>query len=108
MKKTTLIAGVIAASVIAPYPILAAPSDRSAELSTTQPLSKSESMWFRGDFLPVEYYDEIIDQSGVYALSEAPNGYQWIRIDDAAYLTNVASGYIADIAVDLRYQEELS
>ena len=100
MKQTQLLAGVFAASMFAPLPTVAAAGRTQINAPQTSSAKRSD-MWLKGDYLPVEYYDEVIDGPNPYNLHLAPNGYQWIRIDDAAYLTNIESGFITEVEVDL-------
>ena len=36
-----------------------------------------------------------------YDLREAPPGYRWVIVDEDAYLTQVATGLVAEAVIDL-------
>lgn len=65
------------------------------------PPGHAKKIWGKGEYLPVEYRTVYIDDWGHYDLRDAPRGYRWVRVDEDAYLVEVASGLIAEVIVDL-------
>jgi Ni/Co efflux regulator RcnB len=59
--------------------------------------------WRRGDRLPPGYRDSayVIPDPVVYRLRPPPPGYYWVRVDNNAVLAAVATGVVADVAINL-------
>ena len=65
------------------------------------PPGHAKKIWGKGEYLPVDYRDHYFEDWRRYDLREAPPGYRWVIVDQDAYLTEVASGLIADAIIDL-------
>lgn len=52
----------------------------------------------RGEYLPVEYRGEILEDWEGAGLNDPEAGSEWVRVDDLAYLINLTSGFIKDTA----------
>lgn len=50
----------------------------------------------RGDYLPVQYRGEIIDDWKGAGLTKPKKGYEWVRVGASAYLINLTGGFIKD------------
>jgi Ni/Co efflux regulator RcnB len=59
--------------------------------------------WRRGDRLPPEYRASayVIPDAAVYHLRPPPRGYCWVRVDNNAVLTAVATGVVVDVSLNL-------
>lgn len=59
--------------------------------------------WHRGDRLPPAYRAQayVIPSPAVYRLRPPPAGYYWVRVDNNAVLTAVATGVVVDVALNL-------
>jgi Ni/Co efflux regulator RcnB len=59
--------------------------------------------WHRGDRLPMEFRAPVyvVPDVAVYHLRPPPPGYCWVRVDNNAVLTVVATGVVVDVALNL-------
>ncbi|WP_112061649.1 RcnB family protein [Hyphomonas pacifica] len=65
------------------------------------PPGHAKKMWKRGEYLPADYRDDYFEDWRRYDLREAPPGYRWVIVDEDAYLTQVATGLVAEAVIDL-------
>ena len=65
------------------------------------PPGHAKKLWKRGDYLPIEYRDYYLSGWQHYNLRKAPHGYRWVRVDNDAYLTQIATGLVAEAVIDL-------
>ncbi len=65
------------------------------------PPGHAKKMWKRGEHLPSSYREQRFDDWRRYDLREAPAGYRWVRVDNDAYLTQVATGLVAEAIMNL-------
>lgn len=65
------------------------------------PLGHAKKMWKRGEYLPVIYRDHYFNDWRRHDLREAPPGYRWVLVEENAYLTQIATGLVTDVVIDL-------
>ncbi len=65
------------------------------------PPGHAKKIWSRGEYLPADYRDHYFGDWRRYDLREAPPGYRWVRVDEDAYLTEVATGLIVEAMIGL-------
>lgn len=65
--------------------------------------AKAQRRWTRGQRLPLEYRSSryIIQDYSSYDLPPPPRGYGYVRYDDDVLLTQMASGLITRVLVDI-------
>ncbi|WP_169332270.1 RcnB family protein [Henriciella marina] len=99
MLKTTLLTGMVlglAATGQAGPPASYDDPEAFRESSTggdTQPAS-----FDGGEYLPVEYRGDILKNWEDAGLNEPEEEFEWVRVNDRAYLINLTSGFIKDTA----------
>ena len=59
--------------------------------------------WHRGERLPIEFRAPayVVPDVAIYHLRPPPPGYYWVRVDNNAVLTAVATGIVVDVAFNL-------
>lgn len=65
------------------------------------PPGHAKKIWGKGDYLPREYREVHFGDWERYNLRPAPRGYRWVLVEDDVYLTDVATGLITDVVIDL-------
>lgn len=65
------------------------------------PPGHAKKLWKRGEYLPIDYRDRRFNDWDRYDLRRAPAGYDWVRVDNDVYLTQIATGLVADVVLDL-------
>lgn len=67
------------------------------------PLGYYVHEWRRGERLPIAYRAPmyVIPNIAVYHLRPPPPGYCWVRVDNNAVLTAIATGVVVDVAFHL-------
>ena len=58
---------------------------------------KSPSEFERGDYLPIQYRGNLLNHWRTEGLREPDTGFDWVRVDQYAFLINPTSGFIRDI-----------
>ncbi|HPF23345.1 MAG: RcnB family protein [Hyphomonas sp.] len=65
------------------------------------PPGHAKKMWKQGEYLPLEYRGDYFDHWQHYDLRSPPPGYRYVVVDRDVYLTQVATGLIAEAIIDL-------
>jgi hypothetical protein len=65
------------------------------------PPGHARKMWKKGEYLPLEYRGDYFDNWSRYELRSPPPGYRYVVVDSDVYLTQVATGLIAEALIDL-------
>ena len=65
------------------------------------PPGHAKKIWGKGQYLPAEYRAIHIEDWQRHDLRPAPRGYRWVRVDEDAYLVEIASGLIAEALIGL-------
>lgn len=66
------------------------------------PSGPSVKPFKRGDYLPVEYRGNFIEDRSGLGLKTAPDGYRWVRVDGKAYQIRITTGLITDTRLLLK------
>ena len=65
------------------------------------PPGQAKKIFNQGQRLPAAYYAQnrtyVLANPGQYELPVAPSGYQWVRVDNDAYLVRSQTGVISDV-----------
>ncbi len=102
-KLTFFVAAIIGSGLAAQ----ADPPHRSHELPPglakqgKVPPGHAKKLWGKGEYLPAEYRTVYLEDWERYDLRPAPRGYRWVLVEDDVYLTDVATGLITDVIIDL-------
>ncbi len=84
-----------------PLPPVLADIANARRQSLERPHDHANKRWGRGDYLPEEYRDDYFNQWEAYHLSEAQEGYRWVRVNRGVYRVNLDDGHIAEAVFGL-------